>query len=149
MSNIGALFSAENSVAVQRVRSRYFFLRISACFRPLKYRYSRQNTTPQIPPLFSQKHIPHHSSATDTTDTNLPVPTNLPNPASLWKFSQAHQAPRHTRREHTHNTGRKDSHSIMVIIIIMISIRLIYIFIWDDLACFLGLFLYTKRKRFF
>lgn len=93
---------------------------------------------------YSPKNIsPQHQAPT------FPAPTNLPNPASLWKFSQAHQAPRHTRREHTHNTGRKDSHSIMVIIIIMISIRLIYIFIWDDLACFLGLFLYTKRKRFF
>ena len=93
-----------------QVYRRYFSDRISACFRPPYCRYSFMRTSPNTAPSIYQ-----HSST-----------------YQLVKVLTSSCFPPHTRRKHTHNTrAGKVPNSIMVIIIIMISIRWIYIFIWD------------------
>ena len=98
-------------------------------------RYSRQSTTPQIPPLFFLQNIPQHRFQLLPTFQHLPACQLLPGCENFNKLTSPSQ---HTPAGHTTRAG-KDSHSIMIVIIIMISIRLIYIFIL--------FFVDTKRER--
>ena len=74
-------------------------------------------------PLFFRQNNPLYHSASDTTSNNY-------QPTSFYQLVKVLTSPcfRHTHTSRTHNTrAGKDSHNIMIVIIIMISIRLRYI----------------------
>ena len=99
---------------------------VKNCHQAL-YRYSQPRTSPctiAVLPLFFLQNIPQHHSPSDTISNTCQFAIICRSVKILTSFC--------FRREHTqagqHTTlAGKDSHSIMVIIIIMISIRWIYI----------------------
>ena len=112
---------------------------------PLSCRYSFMRRTPNtvaVLPLFSQKHIPQHRSASDTACQFLP---------GCESFNKPILPPGTHHQGNTH--GQEKIPNIRIVIIIIISIRLIYIYLFCFiLACFFLLsswpFLIHKKKVF-
>ena len=105
--------------------------------------------SPAVPPLFFLQNIPQYHSASDTAPSIFQACQFLPGCES---FNKRPLPAGNTQAGHTTRAG-KDSHSIMIVIIIMISIRWIYIyFILFYLTCFFLLsswpFLIHKKKVF-